>query len=520
MAEKYDVVVIGAGNGGLMAALRATKMGLKTLVIERNNTPGGAAASFVRGRFEFEASLHEIPDFGEGELRGNLGHIFDELGIDCKFLQVSDAFRLVVADGKDITMDVTVPHGKKEFYAFMESECPGISPVLDIYFEAAKEMERGLEYLGKSRGRPDPQVLRTEYESFCKILSLSAGEFMRTIGMPQRAIDIISAYWPYQGADMDTIDASRYLLMTAGYFLAGAFVPSMRSHDIANAIEKRARQLGCDFWYNTTAESIGLKDGAVDSVTTSDGRTVNTCAVISNAFPEDVYGKMISASDRSQIPEFEIKKMNARTLSFRGFVVYLGLDRSPEELGIKDYNIFINSTTDTKVLFDNSASRTILEDDFVDNVTCTCLNIVKPDCSPAGTTHYAITMALNSDVWEKVTPEDYASTKRFLANKLIDRAESVLGLDLRSHIEEISIATPVTFARYMNTPQGSIYGYHSSTWDGMSSRTLAGGSEQTIPGLYFCGAHGNRLSGFLPTLAGGDQIARPVMGYVMGGGKR
>ncbi|MBR6959056.1 MAG: FAD-dependent oxidoreductase, partial [Clostridiales bacterium] len=56
MADKYDVIVIGAGNGGLMAALRASKLGLKTLVIERNNTVGGAAASFVRGRFEFEAS--------------------------------------------------------------------------------------------------------------------------------------------------------------------------------------------------------------------------------------------------------------------------------------------------------------------------------------------------------------------------------------------------------------------------------------------------------------------------------
>ena len=53
------MVIIGAGNSGLMAACRASKMGLKVLCIEKHNLEGGAAQSFVRGRFEFEASLHE-----------------------------------------------------------------------------------------------------------------------------------------------------------------------------------------------------------------------------------------------------------------------------------------------------------------------------------------------------------------------------------------------------------------------------------------------------------------------------
>ena len=37
MVNKYDVVVIGAGNGGLMAALRASKMGLKTLTFREKD---------------------------------------------------------------------------------------------------------------------------------------------------------------------------------------------------------------------------------------------------------------------------------------------------------------------------------------------------------------------------------------------------------------------------------------------------------------------------------------------------
>ena len=103
--EKYDLIVIGAGNGGLMTACRAAQMGLKTLVVERHNMPGGAATSFVRGRFEFDASLHEIPDFGQGVHRGELGRIFDELGINVEMLPIKDAFRYVVEKhGKDAIM--------------------------------------------------------------------------------------------------------------------------------------------------------------------------------------------------------------------------------------------------------------------------------------------------------------------------------------------------------------------------------------------------------------------------------
>ena len=59
MAEKYDVVVVGAGNAGLSAAVSCAAQGKKTLLIEKHNLPGGVASSFKRGRFEFDPSVHE-----------------------------------------------------------------------------------------------------------------------------------------------------------------------------------------------------------------------------------------------------------------------------------------------------------------------------------------------------------------------------------------------------------------------------------------------------------------------------
>ena len=134
MEDKYDLIVIGAGNGGLMTACRASKMGLRTLVIERHNLPGGAASSFVRGRFEFEASLHEMPDLGEGEMRGDLGRIFDELGIKVDMVSIKDVFRFIIEKDKERSLDVTIPHGKEKIIKYMNETCPEDSEAIEKFF--------------------------------------------------------------------------------------------------------------------------------------------------------------------------------------------------------------------------------------------------------------------------------------------------------------------------------------------------------------------------------------------------
>jgi flavin-dependent dehydrogenase len=40
MAESYDVVVLGSGPGGYVAAIRAAQLGLKTAIVERENLDG------------------------------------------------------------------------------------------------------------------------------------------------------------------------------------------------------------------------------------------------------------------------------------------------------------------------------------------------------------------------------------------------------------------------------------------------------------------------------------------------
>jgi phytoene dehydrogenase-like protein len=58
LMARYDVVVIGAGLGGLVAAAILARAGRKVLVVERSNSVGGAASSYKSGDLFVEGSLH------------------------------------------------------------------------------------------------------------------------------------------------------------------------------------------------------------------------------------------------------------------------------------------------------------------------------------------------------------------------------------------------------------------------------------------------------------------------------
>src|SRR6187200_1025231 len=46
MADAFDVVVIGAGTGGYVAAIRAAQLGLRTGVVEREPSLGGTCLNW------------------------------------------------------------------------------------------------------------------------------------------------------------------------------------------------------------------------------------------------------------------------------------------------------------------------------------------------------------------------------------------------------------------------------------------------------------------------------------------
>ncbi len=141
-----------------------------------------------------------------------------------------------------------------------------------------------------------------------------------------------------------------------------------------------------------------------------------------------------------------------------------------------------------------------------------CLNRLLPDCTPEGTcTLFFTIMYMPGELPETLRPQDYKKFKNEVAEKYIRRYEEVIGVSVMDRIEEIVVATPVTFARYLGTPEGAIYGYANEAWDNVITRTIFKDAENKVPNLYFCGGHGIRGDGYPSAYITGAMAARDVI---------
>ncbi len=230
MDNKYDVIVVGAGNGGLVAAANCAKAGYKTLVLEKHNLPGGCATSFRRGRFEFEPSLHELCAVGTKEKPGDVYRVFDELGANIDWRYETDDILRTIVKGEG-GYDVTLKAGIDDFCKSVDAEAPGSYAGLKAFFGLKPKMDAAVGYLYETKGNPKSMVMITKHADFMRMASHSVEEILKALGVPQKGIDIVSTYWGYLGVPTDELSAFHYLNMVYSYIEDGVAVAGHRSHE-------------------------------------------------------------------------------------------------------------------------------------------------------------------------------------------------------------------------------------------------------------------------------------------------
>jgi prolycopene isomerase len=495
ISENFDVIIIGAGLGGLGAACQLGLTDKKILLLEKHNVPGGFATSFVRGRFEFEGALHMLSDFGTPEDPGALYRFFKRIGLVpdlLKFKLIPEYYRSVFYDG----YDTVIPYGVEEYFNKLLELFPNEKKGINNFREICEAVYSGIQYIGSRRGNVSQKEIIKDHPWIARVVGLTLQDIFDKCFDNKRLISVISQPWGFLGLPPSRCSAYAFLGMTMSYLDKGGAFPEGRSHALTSGIVKCFEKMGGTVKLNALVNRILLKNGKIYGVELIDGKRFHSKAVISNVNPICTIMQLLPSGS---IPEVYKKKIYAPEIGPSGFSVYIGLNASPQELGLKEHETFINKDDDLDAAYESF--RKIEDPRYI---VAACYNNIDPKISPHGTSQLVLTTLQMGDEWQNIAPDQYHNIKDNYADKMIQMVENTILPDIREYIEVAEVASPLTYYRYSKNYNGAIYGYNQDVYNSPMMRLK---SKTPIKGLYLAGAWTNFGGGFSTSILGGRVAA-------------
>ncbi|MCD0449270.1 NAD(P)/FAD-dependent oxidoreductase [Actinocorallia sp. API 0066] len=483
----YDAIVVGAGNAGLTAAATLQRAGLRTLLVERHNVPGGCGTSFRRGRYEFEVALHQLSGVGEEGQPFGLRRLFDGLDVELEFVREDDLYRSVVPG----RFDVTLPADWAGAADALEAAFPGNRSAVERFFQLVKDVTFG--QIAAMRGMPPEQLDPVLFRQALRPLKDVLDDHFADPGIKF----VLGNYWVYLGQPPSRLAFQDLALTLFAYLEFKPWHVRGGSQAMSSGLLDAFLRTGGEVRFNTAVEQILTHGGRVVGVRLDDGQEVTAAHVVSNASLPTTYG-MLDAD----APLAARADLATRRVGVSGFVLHLGLDATPAELGFTASTSFVSVDTD-----DDRAHASWHTLEPVRGICVTSYDVAPIGFAPSGATHVSLMCLQYADAWDKVAPRDYARTKFAYAESLLDLCEKATP-GIRDAIEEVDVATPLTMARYLGHPGGAIYGYDQDRTENWLFRNSE--RESHVPGLHLAGSWAG-IGGFQPTLESGARVARRLL---------
>jgi phytoene dehydrogenase-like protein len=482
-----EVVVIGAGLGGLAAAAHLATRGVAVTVLEAHERPGGYATTFDRGGFTFEVGLHLLDAVGPGQ-PGRL--VLDALGIgDLDLLSPAHLRREIWPDH-----DLRVPQGLPAYLDLLGGHFPaereGIARLADLAQRLHGEstaldspLPRGAFDTAGSLGPLSPLARST------------AGAVVDAhIGNPRlRALlDLFASGW--LGLPLDRLSAIQWLIPWYSYHALGGSYPRGGSPALSLALAAVVARAGGSVRLNTPARRIHVRRGRVTGVELETGEILDTRAVVSNVSPQQTFGQLV---DPAAVEPRYLARLARMEPSVSCFKVWLGID-SPID-GAHEYDTYLAPSYEPRL------------DGAIDPSTA-AISVVLPTrltsgLAPPSRAIVSMSMLVSSRAWSAAEAAQ-PGLRALAADTLIDRVETALLPGLRARIEAREIATPATFERFTRNPGGSVYGWAARV-DQCGAARLDHGTP--IDGLHLAGAWTRPGGGFTSVLRSGLRTARDVL---------
>ena len=460
-------LVIGAGFGGMAAALRLCAKGYQVSLVDRCAALGGRAQVFERNGFRHDAGPTVITaPFLFEELFALFGEKFSD---HVTLVPLKPWYRFHFSDNDTFDYGGTLEGTLAEIARIEPRDCDGYRNLLaqskrifDVGFTELSAMPFD-RFMTMVRQVPRLLGLRS-YETVWQLVSrhLSSPKLRQAFSIQPLLVG---------GNPFDT--TSIYGLIHYLERAYGVHFAMGGTAAITRALGDLMLRRGVDIQLNTTVASLIIEHGVAKGVTLADGRVIAADLVVSNADPAHLYANMIQPSELARTTRV---KLAAAEFSMGLFVLYFGTTRTYPD--VAHHTIWMGERY--RELLDDIFHKKILSEDFslyLHRPTATDPSFAPPGCD----SFYVLCPVpnLKGEVdWTRDGP------------RLRDRIVAALGKtilpDLESTITDDFFMTPEDFRHDYLSAHGAGFSvsplFRQSAWFRFHNRA------EGIKNLYLVGA--------------------------------
>jgi diapolycopene oxygenase len=495
MSGASRVVVIGAGLGGMSAAIALAQAGMRVTLIEKNERHGGKLNVLETQGFKFDLgpSIFTLPQVFRPLFEGDGRKLEDYIDLR----RVDPQWRNFFEDGTVVNLWERTEDMRAELAHLKDGT------------EAFADYERFVEYSRAQYDVVERGYLRQGFDRF--------GEFLRFYGLKDgRAMDwrhsmagairqrirdpylrdIFAYFIKYVGSSAN--DSPGFMNLMPNIQLEfGLWYVNGGMYEFAWAFARRLDELGVESHFGCEAVKIEREPGRVTGVVVCEGSTTRVLPadyVVSNMEVIPASEKLLGESSR------QLKKLSRFEPACSGIVVHLGLDRVYPQLA--HHNFFYSRKQEAH--FDRVFREKRLPDD--PTIYLVAPTRSDPTQAPPGCDNIKILPHIPYiNDKHPYTREDCVELKKLCLDKL-----ERMGLtDLRKHIVVEDFWTPFDIEQSYYSNRGAIYGVVCDRKKNFAFK--APKRSRDFDNLFFVGGSVNPGGGMPMVSLSGQHVARMIL---------
>ena len=487
---EHPIVVIGAGIGGLSAAIRLAAADLPVIVVEKNDRPGGKMGEIRINGYRWDTGPSVI----------TMRHVLDDLfqSVGCRLGDYID-LKSVQPTTRYFYPDGTVLDASSDAAQMAEAVAAAAPGDIDGYKAYLAYAERIYRITTPIFINDHPPTLRSflrvppaqwfKVDPF-RTMRDAIEAYVHSSALRQ----LLSRFATYVGGDPYQVPATLNVIAHVE-LSGGVWYPRGGVYQIAAGMARLAQELGVKLLLNQPVKAITVEQNRPTGVELVDGSHIATRCVISNVDVTTTFRHLLPPT---KIVRKRLQQLSRYAPSSSGFVMLLGIEGKDERLA--HHNILFSQ--DYQAEFETIFKQQVPADDPTVYIAITS----KTDANHAPDNGENWFVLVNVPALS--TNYNWQTQTQSYRNRVLD-VLAQRGFDVRGRIRAERILTPEDMRQMTGAWRGALYGPSPNSRCAAFRRPH--NRSNVVKGLYFTGGTTHPGGGVPMVILSGKVAAEMVL---------